>query len=94
MKITQSKLNFHLDFYEARAILLSRLGQHDQALIIYVHKIKDEKLAEEYDIIIEIHNYTFGNNISSSNYIMLITDIVSRTTLKLMIPQKMYLFHY
>jgi hypothetical protein len=38
------------DFYEVRAILLSRLGQHDQALNIYVHKIKDEKLAEEYDI--------------------------------------------
>ncbi|RIA80537.1 CNH domain-containing protein [Glomus cerebriforme] len=36
------------DFYEARAILLSRLGQHDQALNIYVHKIKSEKLAEEY----------------------------------------------
>ncbi|GES94690.1 vam6/Vps39-like protein [Rhizophagus clarus] len=36
------------DFYEARAILLSRLGQHDQALTIYVHKIKNEKLAEEY----------------------------------------------
>ncbi|EXX74415.1 Vam6p [Rhizophagus irregularis DAOM 197198w] len=36
------------DFYEARAILLSRLGQHDQALNIYVHKLKNEKLAEEY----------------------------------------------
>ncbi|CAI2165267.1 3075_t:CDS:10 [Funneliformis geosporum] len=38
------------DFYEARAILLSRIGQHDQALIIYVHKLKSEKLAEEYCI--------------------------------------------
>lgn len=38
----------YLDFYEARAILLSRLGQHDQALNIYVHKLKNEKLAEEY----------------------------------------------
>ncbi|CAG8620842.1 4772_t:CDS:10 [Paraglomus brasilianum] len=36
------------DYYEARAILLSRLGQHDQALNIYVHKLKDEQLAEEY----------------------------------------------
>ncbi|CAG8513221.1 6470_t:CDS:10, partial [Acaulospora colombiana] len=35
------------DFYEARAILLSRLGQHDQALNIYVHKLKNEKMAED-----------------------------------------------
>jgi tetratricopeptide (TPR) repeat protein len=35
---------------EERAILLSRIGQHAQALTIYVHKIKTggEKLAEEY----------------------------------------------
>ncbi|RIB02187.1 vacuolar sorting protein 39 domain 2-domain-containing protein [Gigaspora rosea] len=36
------------DFYEARAVLLSRLGQHDQALNIYVHKLQNEQLAEEY----------------------------------------------
>ncbi|CAG8660017.1 8216_t:CDS:10, partial [Dentiscutata erythropus] len=36
------------DFYEARAILLSRLGQHDQALNIYIHKLQNEQLAEEY----------------------------------------------
>ncbi|CAG8564725.1 9381_t:CDS:10, partial [Ambispora gerdemannii] len=38
------------DFFAARAKLLSRLGQHDQALHIYVHKLKDEKMAEEYCI--------------------------------------------
>ncbi|CAG8709159.1 3559_t:CDS:10, partial [Funneliformis mosseae] len=38
------------DFYEARAILLSRIGQHDQALNIYVHKLKSEKMAEKYCI--------------------------------------------
>ncbi|RHZ82984.1 hypothetical protein Glove_101g19 [Diversispora epigaea] len=36
------------DFYEARAILLSRLKQHDQALNIYVHKLQNEKMAEDY----------------------------------------------
>ncbi|KAG0231170.1 Vacuolar morphogenesis protein 6 [Actinomortierella wolfii] len=34
--------------YEERAILLSRIGQHDQALNIYVHKLRNFKLAEEY----------------------------------------------
>ncbi|CAG8513454.1 4628_t:CDS:10 [Ambispora leptoticha] len=38
------------DFFAARAKLLSRLGQHDQALHIYVHKLKDEQMAEEYCI--------------------------------------------
>jgi len=32
--------------YEERAILLSRIGQHDQALIIYAHKLKSASLAE------------------------------------------------
>ncbi|KAG0198890.1 Vam6/Vps39-like protein [Mortierella sp. GBA30] len=34
--------------YEERAILLSRIGQHDQALNIYVHKLKNFQAAEEY----------------------------------------------
>ena len=33
---------------EERAILLSRIGQHAQALTIYVHKLKSEALAEDY----------------------------------------------
>ncbi|KAF8975925.1 Vam6/Vps39-like protein [Entomortierella lignicola] len=36
--------------YEERAILLSRIGQHDQALNIYVHKLKNFHAAEEYCI--------------------------------------------
>ncbi|EPE30444.1 hypothetical protein GLAREA_03411 [Glarea lozoyensis ATCC 20868] len=35
-------------FYEAQAVVLSNLGQHKQALVIYVFKIKDFQKAEEY----------------------------------------------
>ena len=34
-------------FYEERAILLGRLGRHEQALGIYVHVLSDVHLAEE-----------------------------------------------
>eukprot|EP00040_Diaphanoeca_grandis_P029545 m.173140 g.173140 ORF g.173140 m.173140 type:complete len:903 (-) comp31717_c4_seq1:125-2833(-) len=34
--------------YEERAILLGRIGRHDQALSIYAHKLKDPEKAEEY----------------------------------------------
>ncbi|KAI8394304.1 vacuolar sorting protein 39 domain 2-domain-containing protein [Radiomyces spectabilis] len=34
--------------FEERAILLSRIGQHDQALDIYVYKLKNYAMAEEY----------------------------------------------
>jgi hypothetical protein len=36
------------DLFEERAILLSRIGRHDQALAIYAHKLNDIKMAEEY----------------------------------------------
>ncbi|KAG0022469.1 Vam6/Vps39-like protein [Entomortierella chlamydospora] len=36
--------------FEERAILLSRIGQHDQALNIYVHKLRNFQAAEEYCI--------------------------------------------
>jgi len=36
------------DLYEERAILLSKIGQHEQALNIYAHKLNDEKMAEDY----------------------------------------------
>ncbi|XP_011445059.3 vam6/Vps39-like protein [Magallana gigas] len=39
---------FPLGFYEERAILLGRLGRHEQALGIYVHVLHDDRLAEEY----------------------------------------------
>lgn len=36
------------EFYEARAILFSKMGQHRQALEIYVFKLGDYTKAEEY----------------------------------------------
>ncbi|OAL50246.1 hypothetical protein IQ07DRAFT_587895 [Pyrenochaeta sp. DS3sAY3a] len=36
------------DYYELRAIVLSKMGQHKQALQIYVFQIKDYAKAEEY----------------------------------------------
>ncbi|KAL8703798.1 MAG: hypothetical protein Q9201_003013 [Fulgogasparrea decipioides] len=35
-------------FYEARAIVLNKMGQHRQALDIYVFKLRDPNKAEEY----------------------------------------------
>ena len=36
------------DLYEERAILLSRIGRHEQALSIYAHKLEDVQMAENY----------------------------------------------
>ncbi|CAG5155446.1 uncharacterized protein ALTATR162_LOCUS3666 [Alternaria atra] len=36
------------DYYEARAIVLSKMGSHKQALAIYVFQLKDYHKAEEY----------------------------------------------
>lgn len=38
------------DFYEAQAVVLSRMEQHKQALEIYVFKMEDYEKAEEYVI--------------------------------------------
>jgi hypothetical protein len=35
------------DFYEARAIIFSKMGQHRQVLEIYVFKLEDHGKAEE-----------------------------------------------
>jgi Vam6/Vps39-like protein vacuolar protein sorting-associated protein 39 len=35
------------DLFEARAILLGRLGRHDQALELYVYRLQDYGKAEE-----------------------------------------------
>ncbi|KAK0193482.1 vacuolar sorting protein 39 domain 1-domain-containing protein [Armillaria mellea] len=37
-----------LDLFEARAILLGRLGRHDQALELYAYRLHDYTKAEEY----------------------------------------------
>lgn len=36
-----------LDLCEARAILLGKLGRHDQALELYVYRLQDYLKAEE-----------------------------------------------
>jgi hypothetical protein len=38
----------YLDLYEARAILLGRLGRHEHALELYVYRLQDYLKAEEY----------------------------------------------
>ncbi|KAG0263458.1 Vam6/Vps39-like protein [Mortierella polycephala] len=53
--------------YEERAILLSRIGQHDQALNIYVHKLRNFQAAEEYCI----KNYD-GSDPSKNVYLLLL----------------------
>ncbi|GFS19211.1 vam6/Vps39-like protein [Elysia marginata] len=35
-------------FYEERAILLGRLGRHEQALSIYIHTLNNTRMAEEF----------------------------------------------
>jgi hypothetical protein len=40
--------HFCTDLYEARAILLGRLGRHDQALETYVYRLQNYVKAEEY----------------------------------------------
>lgn len=41
-------LVFHLKgLLEERALLLGRMGKHEQALFIYVHILKDTRMAEE-----------------------------------------------
>ena len=41
-------LCFRAAFFEERAILLGRLGRHEQALTIYVHILRDPDKALEY----------------------------------------------
>lgn len=36
------------DLFEERAILLSRINQHEGALAIYAHDLRDFRMAEEY----------------------------------------------
>ena len=42
----ENSLVFVSGFFEERAILLGRLGRHEQALAIYVHVLKDFDMAE------------------------------------------------
>ena len=40
-------LFFLLGFYHERALLLGRVGRHEEALAIYIHILHNIKLAEE-----------------------------------------------
>ncbi|CAN9439637.1 unnamed protein product, partial [Alternaria alternata] len=46
--ISDKKEDHNPDYYEARAIVLSKMGSHKQALAIYVFQLKDYQKAEEY----------------------------------------------
>lgn len=37
-----------IDLFEARAILLGKLGRHDSALELYVYRLRDYDKAERY----------------------------------------------
>jgi hypothetical protein len=39
------------DMFEARAVLLGRLGKHEGALEIYVYRLQDYIKAEEYAVL-------------------------------------------
>jgi hypothetical protein len=39
-----------IDLFEARAILLGRLGRHDSALELYVYRLHDYDRAERYGV--------------------------------------------
>ncbi|KAG0294172.1 Vam6/Vps39-like protein [Linnemannia gamsii] len=58
--------------YEERAILLSRIGQHDQALNIYVHKLNNFQAAEEYCI------KNFNSNDPAKNVYLLLLKVYLR----------------
>ena len=52
-RCTLSPTHFHLidhypDLFEAKAILLGRLGRHDSALEVYAYRLRDFQKAEEY----------------------------------------------
>jgi len=45
--LCDTKLTVYSDLFEARAILMGRLGRHDQALELYVYRMHDYQKAEE-----------------------------------------------
>ncbi|XP_027043416.1 vam6/Vps39-like protein [Pocillopora damicornis] len=60
--------HFPESFYHERALLLGRVGRHEEALAIYIHILHDPKLAEEY-----CHrNYNEGREGSKDVYVSLL----------------------
>lgn len=53
----QANLNADASFYEAQAVVLSNMGQHKQALEIYVFKMGDYAKAEELVLIFVLEEY-------------------------------------
>jgi hypothetical protein len=43
---TRGSSFIHIDLFEARAILLGKLGRHDSALELYVYRLRDYAKAE------------------------------------------------
>ncbi|KAG7089926.1 hypothetical protein E1B28_011558 [Marasmius oreades] len=64
------------DLYEARAILLGRLGRHDQALELYVYRLREYFKAEEY---CKRH---YKANSPTSNVFLTLLRIYLRPTVK------------
>lgn len=56
------------DMFEERAVLLSRIGQHEQALSIYAHRLGNTKMAEEYCAL----NYDENSESSRDVYVSLL----------------------
>jgi len=65
------------DLYEARAILLGRLGRHDQALELYVYRLQDYLKAEEYC------KGVYQPNATTANVFLTLLRIYLRPTTKL-----------
>lgn len=60
--------HFPESFYHERALLLGRVGRHEEALAIYIHILHDTKIAEEY-----CHrNYNEGREGSKDVYVSLL----------------------
>jgi len=58
------------DLYEARAILLGKLGRHEGALEIYVYRLKDYAQAEEYCK--RVYRTTTDTNVQKNIFLMLL----------------------
>lgn len=44
-----ASLAAQVDLYEERALILSKLGQHENALSIYAHRLGDVEMAQACD---------------------------------------------
>lgn len=65
-KILQALPTDDPTFYEARALVLSRMGNHAQALEIYVFKLHDPRRAEEYCNTVHVEEKLNASKRSSS----------------------------